>query len=295
MTIIDVKEAFQNIPLTFRSSLMTTMSTPWGRYRWMKLSFGISSALEEWQRQIHTVLEGLQIIRIADDILVPGCGSTEAEARVDHDLKLIVVLEHFENTTLKSISTKWNFWSARPLSWAISSPLRTSSQTLLLFKLSSKCQPQPIKQESSDFWEQWTTSANSARSWAGLHNLTKEDAAFLWSAQHQQALDEAKTLATRAPYLAHYNVNFPVVLQVDASDYGLEAALLQPTKCLYGKPFDEASLQPIAYSSKSFTPTKQRYAQIEKECLAIVEALNKFDQWLLGKSDVTVHTDHSST
>lgn len=32
--------------------------------------------------------------------------------------------------------------------------------------------------------------------------------------------------------------------------------------------------------------------QIEKECPAIMEAFNKFDQWLLGKSDITVHTDH---
>ena len=53
MTIIDVKEAFLNIPLTLRSSLMTTMSTPWGRYRWTRLPFGISSASEEWQRRIH--------------------------------------------------------------------------------------------------------------------------------------------------------------------------------------------------------------------------------------------------
>ena len=34
MTVIDVKEAFQNIPLTVKSSLMTTMFTLWGRYRW---------------------------------------------------------------------------------------------------------------------------------------------------------------------------------------------------------------------------------------------------------------------
>ena len=48
----------------------------------------------------------------------------------------------------------------------------------------------------------------------------------------------------------------------------------------------------MAYSSKSLTPAEQHYVQIEKECLAIVEAFNKFDQWLLGKSDITVHTDH---
>lgn len=83
-----------------------------------------------------------------------------------------------------------------------------------------------------------------------------------------------------------------MILQVDASDYGLGAALLQPSKPHSGTTLDESSLQPIAYSSKSLTPTEQRYAQIEKECLAIVEAFNKFDQWLLGKSHITVHTDH---
>ena len=61
MSVIDVEEAFQNIPLTLRSSLMTTMFRPWGRYRWTKLPFGISSASEEWQNQIDMVLEGLNV------------------------------------------------------------------------------------------------------------------------------------------------------------------------------------------------------------------------------------------
>ena len=53
-------------------------------------------------------------------------------------------------------------------------------------------------------------------------------------------------------------------------------------------------MQSVAYSSKSLTPTELRYARIEKERLAIVEAFNKFDQWLLGRSNVciTVHVDH---
>ena len=84
----------------------------------------------------------------------------------------------------------------------------------------------------------------------------------------------------------------PVIFQVDASDYSLGAALLQPSKHHNSSTLDESCLQPVAYSSKSSTPTKQHYMQIEKECLTIVEAFNKFDQWLLGKSDVTVHTDH---
>jgi len=125
-----------------------------------------------------------------------------------------------------------------------------------------------------------------------LPNLTKDDIPFLWAAKHQQAFDEAKALATSSPCLAYYDVNAPVILQVDASDYGLEAALLQPSKQHSSSTLEDSYLQSVAYSSKNLTPTEQRYAQIEKEYLAIVEAFNKFDQWLLGKSDITVHTDH---
>lgn len=39
-------------------------------------------------------------------------------------------------------------------------------------------------------------------------------------------------------------------------------------------------------------PTEQRYSQIEKECLAICNCFRKFDQWLYGKTDIEVHTDH---
>ena len=98
MIVIDVKEAFQNIPLTLRSSLMTTMYTPWGRYRWTRLPFGISSVSEEWQRRIHMVLEGLQIISIAD-----------TEARIDHDRNLIAVLERFEQHHVKLNLSKMKF------------------------------------------------------------------------------------------------------------------------------------------------------------------------------------------
>ena len=40
------------------------------------------------------------------------------------------------------------------------------------------------------------------------------------------------------------------------------------------------------------SPTEQRYSQLEKECLAICNCFQKFDQWLYGKSDIEVHTDH---
>ena len=52
-SMVDVREAFQHIPLMHESSLLTTMRTPKGRYRWTRMPFGVSSAPEEFQRRIH--------------------------------------------------------------------------------------------------------------------------------------------------------------------------------------------------------------------------------------------------
>ena len=83
-----------------------------------------------------------------------------------------------------------------------------------------------------------------------------------------------------------------MVLQVDTSTYGLGATILQPSTQPSDGTFDDSSLHPITYSSKSLNPTEQRYDQAKNECLAIIEAFDKFDQWLLGKSNITAHTDH---
>ena len=84
--------------------------------------------------------------------------------------------------------------------------------------------------------------------------------------------------------LAYYNLDKPIVLQTDASDYVLGGALLQPN--------DKGKLQPAAFTSFSMSPTEQRYSHIEKECLAICNCFQKFDEWLYAKSDIEVHTDH---
>lgn len=81
-----------------------------------------------------------------------------------------------------------------------------------------------------------------------------------------------------------------MILQVDASEYGLGAALLQPMN--NPNKATDIHWQPVTFSSSSLSATEQRYVQIEKETLAIVHAFRKFDQLLFGKSEITVHSDH---
>ena len=72
---------------------MTTFGTPYGRFRWLRLPFGLSVSPEIFQKRVNQVLEGLEgILNIADDILVYGVGDTVEQANADHDKKLEALL-----------------------------------------------------------------------------------------------------------------------------------------------------------------------------------------------------------
>ena len=67
-------------------------------------------------------------------------------------------------------------------------------------------------------------------------------------------------------------------MQCDASKAGLGAVLLQKG-------------QPVAFGSRSLTPTEQDYSQMEKEALAILYGCQHFEQYIYGRR-ITVQTDH---
>ena len=68
-------------------------------------------------------------------------------------------------------------------------------------------------------------------------------------------------------------------MQVDASEEAIGGVLLQDGK-------------PVCFTSHTLDSTEKNYAQIEKECLAIVTCMSKWHQYLYGKKDILVHTDH---
>ena len=84
-----------------------------------------------------------------------------------------------------------------------------------------------------------------------------------------------KQLVADHPVLILYDPGAEDTLQCDASDYGLGATLL-----LGG--------QPVAFASC----TGRNYAQLEKECLAVVFGCQRFDQYLARKDKIVVETDH---
>ena len=102
---------------------------------------------------------------------------------------------------------------------------------------------------------------------------------WVWDTAQQTALDELKKAVVTTPVLRYYNLEEEVTIQCDASQSGLGAALLQ-------------NGQPVAYASRALTDAETRYAQIEKELLAIVFACERFEPYVYGRDKVKVDSDH---
>ena len=287
-SIFDALDGFTQIALTDESSLLTTMHTPWGRYRWLRLPYGISSAPEEFQLRMHEALEGLQdVYCIADDILVVGQGETREEANKQHDLNVFAPMKRAQERNLKFNPQKIQFklpkitFMGHVISDQGVEP--DPSKVKAINDMPAPVDKQGVMRFCGMVNYLNTFCPHLSQTIRPLFELTKKDHEFIWSETHQSAFLAAKQLIARAPCLAYFDHTRPVTLQVDASQGGLGAALLQPN--------DSGDLQPVAYTSCKMRPNEEMWAQIEKECLAIVSACDKWDLWIYGRQ-VNVHTDH---
>ena len=98
-----------------------------------------------------------------------------------------------------------------------------------------------------------------------LIDLLRSNTAWLWGPQQAAAFNYLKQELASEHVLSIYNPERETVVSADASNYGLGAVLLQK------QPSGE--LKPVAYASRSMTDIECRYAQIEKEGLALTWVL----------------------
>ena len=97
-----VRNGFWHVKLDDSSSDLTTFNTPFGRYRWKRMPFGIRSAPEVFQRRMHEPIEGMPHVEVvADDFVVVGYGETMEQATQDHDKTLMAFLQLCQDRGLK--------------------------------------------------------------------------------------------------------------------------------------------------------------------------------------------------
>ena len=113
--------------------------------------------------------------------------------------------------------------------------------------------------------------------------LLLKDNHWYWGQSQQKAFEDIRHEISTRPVLALYDPSKPTTVSADASSFGLGAVLVQEQ--------NNGERRPVAYASRSMTPTEQRYAQIEKEALAITWACDRFADYLVGLR-FHVETDH---
>ena len=101
---LDANSGFWQIPLAKESQLLTTFITPFGRYCFNKLPFGISSAPEHFQKRMSRILSGLEgVVCLMDDVLVFG------STREQHEQRLNEVLHRIKEAGVTLNSSKCEF------------------------------------------------------------------------------------------------------------------------------------------------------------------------------------------
>ena len=94
--------------------------------------------------------------------------------------------------------------------------------------------------------------------------------------------DKIKKVLTSTPILTLYDPNKVTKIAADASSYGFGAVVLQEEPGIW---------KPVSFISQSMRATEAKYAQIEKEALAVTWACERSSNYIIGK-EITVETEH---
>ncbi len=280
----DAKMGYFQVPLDEESQLLTTFCTPWGRFKHLRATMGLTSAGDEYNRRTDAELSDIpRTEKIVDDILVYD---SSWAAHVDHVRQFLTRCRR-AGITLNPKKFKLGEDKVSFAGYIVGADgIRADPDKLKAVRGFPK--PTNITDLRSflGLCEQLAGfSAETASKMGPLRPLLKTKAEFIWCSEHDRAFEEVKQALTSPPVLALFDPRRPTRLETDASrTRGLSYALLQQDP--------DGNWRLIEAQSRFITETEARYAMIELELLAVRWAMRKAHTYLFGLPTFTLVVDH---
>jgi transposase InsO family protein len=277
----DLSKAFLQFPLSATSKKLLTINTPKGLYEVNRLPFGINCASAIFQRTLESLLGDLDDVQVfVDDILVTG------KSKGAHTRNLRQVLQRLQEAGLRLNRNKCQFFqdSVEYLGHRIDEtglrPL--DNKVAAVRKAPAPTDVSQLRSFLGMLTHYGRFMPDLATIVAPLNQLLTKSSPWTWGPEQQRAFETSKKLLQESPVLVHFDPSQPIRLECDASPYGLGCVL---THRIRGED------HPVAFASRTLTPTQRGYSQLDKEALAIMFGLQRFHQYLYGRR-FTIVTDH---
>ncbi|UYV84587.1 hypothetical protein LAZ67_X002728, partial [Cordylochernes scorpioides] len=282
---MDLQSWYWQIDVEESDREKTAFITPDGLYEFKVMPFGLCNAPATFERMIDNLLKGLKwtiCLCYLDDIIVFSDGFEEHLRR----LQLVLNCLKKAGLCLNSKKCKFGAKTITVLGHEVSeNGIRPDQEKIRAVR--DFATPRSLKEVRSflglsSYYRHFIP--NYAHVAQPLNDLLKKDSAFNWNQEEQNAFEALKSALISEPALGHFDYSSPTEIHTDASNYGIGAVLVQIQK---GKE------RAIAYASRTLNKAEKNYSTTERECLAIIWAINKFRPYVFGQP-FTIVTDHHS-
>ena len=252
---LDLSHAYLQVPLEEASQKYVTINTHKGLFVYTRLPFGIASAPSIFQRVMENLLQGIPRVCVyLDDILVTG--ATEQE----HLANLAQVLQRIQDAGMRVKQQKCAFLlpSVAYLGHVISAEgLRTSEAKVEA--IVDAPHPKNLTELRSflgmvNYYGKFLP--NLATKLSPLYKLLRQTSEWHWGPRQKKAFWHIKKLLKSNRVLTHFNDQLPLILECDASPYGLGAVLSHQLL--------DGSEKPVGFASRTLTKAEQNYSHLDK-------------------------------
>lgn len=285
-TTLDLMSGYYQIPIHTDSQKYTAFVTQNGHYEFLRMPFGLVNAPSVFQSIMNEITKRLpsgEIVTYLDDTIIPSMTIEEGLARLGRFLAVIkevgltLRLEkcHFLQTRTRFLGHN--------IEKNIVQPGDTKIKAIQDFKPPSDVHEVRRFLGLTGFFRKFVKNYSAIAKPLTMLLKTKENPRFEWGESQLTAFDDLKHRLCSEPVLAMYDVRCRHEVHTDASCVGLAGVLMQEN-------VDDKLLHPVMYFSRHCTPAESKYASHELEVLAIVESLERFRMYVMGKP-IRVVTD----